>query len=53
LQALVKDLQSTLFPKDSPEAARLRVEVVRGKNLVIAGGPWKNKLHEWVLKKGF
>ena len=52
-QALVKDLKATLFSEGSPEAARLKVEVVRGKNLVITGGSWKNRLHEWVLSKGF
>ncbi|KAF5372941.1 hypothetical protein D9758_001677 [Tetrapyrgos nigripes] len=51
--ALAKDISETLFPSNSPEAARLKINVVRSKHLVISGGQWKNNVLEWLMKKGF
>lgn len=53
LQALVQQLSESLFAKDSPEALRMKVEIVRSKNLVITGGRWKNNVVEWLKEKGF
>ncbi|RDB21170.1 54S ribosomal protein img2, mitochondrial [Hypsizygus marmoreus] len=51
--ALAKELSHTLFEKGSPEAARMKIEIVRSKNLVISGGHWKNDVVEWLKAKGF
>lgn len=53
MQLLAKDLSTTLFERDSPEASRLKIEIVRSKNLIISGGHWKNDVMEWLKKKGF
>ncbi|KAF5387041.1 hypothetical protein D9615_001656 [Tricholomella constricta] len=50
---LAKELRTKLFPKDSPEASRLNIEIVRSKNLVITGGRWKNDVVEFLKEKGF
>lgn len=50
---LVKDLQDTLFEKESSEASRMKIELIRSKNLVITGGRWKNNVMAWLTDKGF
>lgn len=53
VQLLAKDLSTTLFERDSPEASRFKIEIVRSKNLILSGGHWKNDVIEWLKKKGF
>ncbi|KAF8078112.1 mitochondrial large subunit ribosomal protein-domain-containing protein [Lyophyllum atratum] len=53
VDALAKELSRNLFRKDSPEASRINVEIVRSKNLVITGGRWKNDVVEFLKEKGF
>ncbi|KAF9458650.1 mitochondrial large subunit ribosomal protein-domain-containing protein [Collybia nuda] len=50
---LAKDLSMSLFQQNSSEATRLKIEIVRSKNLIISGGHWKNDIMEWLQKKGF
>lgn len=52
-QILAQDLSKTLFPEQSTEKDRLKVEIVRSKHLVISGGRWKNRVTEWLVNKGF
>ncbi|KAG6869092.1 hypothetical protein C0993_003412 [Termitomyces sp. T159_Od127] len=50
--ALASDLSRNLFPKGSPEAARIQVDVQRS-NIVIKGGRWKNDVVKYLQEKGF
>ncbi|KAG5342234.1 hypothetical protein E4T56_gene10629 [Termitomyces sp. T112] len=50
--ALASELSQNLFPKDSPEAARIQVEVQRS-HIIIKGGRWKNDVVKFLLEKGF
>ncbi|GLB35115.1 putative mitochondrial large subunit ribosomal protein (Img2) [Lyophyllum shimeji] len=53
IDALARELSQKLFPKDSPEASRIKVEIGRSNNLVITGGRWKNDVVEYLKAKGF
>ncbi|KAF9001916.1 mitochondrial large subunit ribosomal protein-domain-containing protein [Cyathus striatus] len=50
---LADELARTLFPRKTSEASRMKIEIVRSKNLVISGGRWKNQVVEWLKQKGF
>ncbi|PFH50061.1 hypothetical protein AMATHDRAFT_125960, partial [Amanita thiersii Skay4041] len=51
--SLAKDLAYSLFEPNSPELQRIKVDIVRGKHLVITGGDWKHQIVDWLKKKGF
>ncbi|TRM62687.1 mitochondrial large subunit ribosomal protein-domain-containing protein [Schizophyllum amplum] len=51
--ALAKALRTDLFPKDSPEAGRLTVDVKHARHLTITGGRWKQAVSEWLISRGF
>ncbi|TFK42740.1 mitochondrial large subunit ribosomal protein-domain-containing protein [Crucibulum laeve] len=50
---LARDMAKSLFPKDSEDASRLNIEVVRATGLIISGGRWRNQVVEWLRQKGF
>jgi len=50
---LAQHLSESLFERNTPEASRLSIEIVRSKNLVITGGRWKNNVVQWLREKGF
>lgn len=52
-QILAKDLENSLFANGSEARARLKIQTVRSKNLIISGGRWKNHVIEWLKDKGF
>lgn len=52
-QALAQDLQSSLHPKGSYEARRMRVHVLHNKHVALAGGLWKNEVIRWLVGRGF
>ncbi|KAI0736941.1 ribosomal protein L49/IMG2 [Fomitopsis betulina] len=51
--ALAQDLQSSLHPKGSYEARRMRVHVLHNKHVALAGGLWKNEVIRWLVGRGF
>ncbi|KAG6832695.1 hypothetical protein H0H92_012267 [Tricholoma furcatifolium] len=51
-QVLASEISRKLFPKNSPEAERLKVEVDR-TSIIIRGGRWKNNVVEFLQEKGF
>ncbi|EPQ58397.1 hypothetical protein GLOTRDRAFT_72784 [Gloeophyllum trabeum ATCC 11539] len=53
VNALAHDLRKTLFPAESPESARLRVEVKASKHLIITGCRAKHRVIEWFQQRGF
>ncbi|KAF9262128.1 hypothetical protein L218DRAFT_868242 [Marasmius fiardii PR-910] len=53
VQALSRELSSSLFPLGSPEAASLKIQTRRSRHVVIQGGRWKNQVVDWLAKKGF
>jgi len=53
MQALAKDLSSSLFEHDSDAATRLKIQIKQSKHLEITGGRWKNEVLEWLKKGGF
>jgi len=53
VNALANDIKSSLFPAGSPEADRMRLEIVRQRHLVLRGGKWKNDVVDWLKEKGF
>ncbi|EIM90221.1 uncharacterized protein STEHIDRAFT_52267 [Stereum hirsutum FP-91666 SS1] len=53
IRALADDLASSLFPPASPEAERLKIQIVRSKHLVLSGGRWKMDVMDWLKRKGF
>ena len=53
MQALAKDLSSSLFEQDSDATARLKIQINQSKHLTITGGRWKNEVLEWLKSKGF
>ncbi|KAF8636508.1 hypothetical protein AX17_003322 [Amanita inopinata Kibby_2008] len=50
---LARDLTDSLFEQDTPESERMKIDIVRGKNLIITGGRWKNRVAEWLQARGF
>jgi large subunit ribosomal protein L49 len=50
---LARDLANSLFEQNSPEASRMKIDVIRSKNLEITGGRWKNNVVAWLQEKGF
>ena len=52
-QALADDLARSLFPEDSPDAARLKIQVNRNRHLTLSGGRWKPDVVRWLVSKGF
>ncbi|KZV75780.1 hypothetical protein PENSPDRAFT_570851 [Peniophora sp. CONT] len=50
---LADDIQQTLFPADSSEAARLKIRVHQNRHLILSGGRWKHSVVEWLSTKGF
>ncbi|CDO70774.1 hypothetical protein BN946_scf184798.g89 [Trametes cinnabarina] len=53
VQALMHDLQTSLFPQGSEEAARLKISLDRRQRIVLSGGRWKNQVVEWLVQRGF
>ncbi|KAF7789532.1 hypothetical protein EIP86_000478 [Pleurotus ostreatoroseus] len=51
--ALAADLKKSLFPPDSPEARRMKVETRRNRHVVLAGGKWKREVFDWLKSRGF
>ena len=52
-QMLAKDLENSLFANGSKDRARIKIQTVRSKNLIISGGRWKNHVIEWLKERGF
>jgi large subunit ribosomal protein L49 len=52
-QALANDIKTSLFPQGSPEAERLKLDIIRQRHLVLRGGKWKHNVVEWLKQKGF
>ncbi|KAF8516902.1 hypothetical protein BU17DRAFT_50326 [Hysterangium stoloniferum] len=52
---LLRDLRTTLYPPQSPEAAVPRGHVVRSRHIVLQGrgSGWKNQVSEWLIARGF
>ncbi|KAI0928841.1 hypothetical protein AcW1_005961 [Taiwanofungus camphoratus] len=53
IDALAKDIAQSLFQPGSPEAARMKVQIIRSKHLVLSGGLWKHDVVRWLVSKGF
>lgn len=53
LQALASDIKTSLFPQGSPEAERLKLDIVRQRHIVLRGGRWKHHVTNWLKDKGF
>ncbi|KAG2355524.1 hypothetical protein BDR07DRAFT_1300675 [Suillus spraguei] len=53
LNSLANDLKQSLFSHNSPEASRLKVQIMAQRHLVIKGGRWKNDVISWLTRKGF
>ncbi|KZT69023.1 hypothetical protein DAEQUDRAFT_670377 [Daedalea quercina L-15889] len=51
--ALAQDLASSLHPPGSPEAQRMRVQVLHSRHVVLSGGLWKNQVVRWLVDRGF
>ncbi|KAI0053831.1 hypothetical protein FA95DRAFT_1578959 [Auriscalpium vulgare] len=51
--ALANDLAKDLFVPGSPEAQRIKVQIIRSKHLLLAGGRWKHNIVHWLADKGF
>ncbi|TFY63519.1 hypothetical protein EVG20_g6280 [Dentipellis fragilis] len=51
--ALAEDLKASLFTHGSPEAERMKINIVRSKHLILSGGRWKHDIMGWLQKKGF
>jgi len=51
--ALAQDLASSLHPSGSPEAQRMRVQVLHSKHIVLSGGMWKPHVVRWLVDRGF
>ena len=52
-QVLAKDLENSLFADGSEDRARIKIQTVRSKDLIITGGRWKNQVVEWLKARGF
>jgi len=52
-EILADDLKNSLFANGSEDRARIKIQTVRSKNLIISGGRWKNHVIEWLKAKGF
>jgi len=52
-EVLAKDLVNSLFADGSEDRARIKIQTVRSKDLIISGGRWKNQVVEWLKAKGF
>ncbi|KAF8797876.1 hypothetical protein BYT27DRAFT_6906483 [Phlegmacium glaucopus] len=52
-EILAKDLENSLFANESKDRARIKIQTVRSKNLIISGGRWKNQVIEWLKERGF
>ncbi|KAH7909705.1 hypothetical protein BJ138DRAFT_1010278 [Hygrophoropsis aurantiaca] len=50
---LANELQQSLFKRGSPEASRLKVEIIAQRHLALSGGRWKNDVMKWLMAKGF
>lgn len=53
INSLANDIKQSLFSHNSPEANRLKVQVIAQRHLVITGGRWKNDVISWLASKGF
>ncbi|KAG0705373.1 ribosomal protein L49/IMG2 [Suillus ampliporus] len=53
INSLANDIKHSLFKHDSPEANRLKVQVIAQRHLVLSGGRWKNDVISWLMSKGF
>ncbi|KAF9453291.1 hypothetical protein P691DRAFT_625648, partial [Macrolepiota fuliginosa MF-IS2] len=51
--ALARDLRISLFKSPDSKAARAKVEVQNGKDVVISGGRYKNEVIGWLKAQGF
>jgi len=52
-EVLAKDLENSLFANESENRARIKIQTIRSKDLIISGGRWKNHVIEWLKAKGF
>ncbi|KAG8779176.1 hypothetical protein FRC20_010220 [Serendipita sp. 405] len=58
VQALKDDLVATLFP-DTPSKRvqnhrlKTQIRVHHNRHVVIQGGRWVNRVHKWLLARGF
>ncbi|KAF9789845.1 hypothetical protein BJ322DRAFT_979385, partial [Thelephora terrestris] len=53
VNALANDIKASLFPHGSPEAERLKLDIVRQRHIVLRGGKWKHRVMGWLKDKGF
>ncbi|KAF9649006.1 hypothetical protein BDM02DRAFT_2002662 [Thelephora ganbajun] len=53
VNALAGDIKASLFPQGSPEAQRLKLDIVRQRHIVLRGGRWKHHVTNWLKEKGF
>ncbi|ESK97871.1 mitochondrial large ribosomal subunit [Moniliophthora roreri MCA 2997] len=53
IDALARDISSSLFPANTSEATKMRIHTIRSRHLVIQGGRWKNEVMDWLQKRGF
>ena len=52
-QHLARDLKQTLFQPDSPEAAKIKIDTVKNRHVVLSGGHYKEHVVQWLKAKGF
>jgi len=54
IDTLVQDLRTTLFPPESEEAQRLKVETRSNRHILLSGGRLrKSQVMDWLREKGF
>jgi len=53
VNALASDIKASLFPQGSPEAERLKLDIVRQRHIVLRGGRWKHRVTNWLKDRGF
>ncbi|KAI0781066.1 mitochondrial large subunit ribosomal protein-domain-containing protein [Trametes elegans] len=53
VDALAKDLKSSLFPPGSDEAARLKISTTHSRHVTLSGGRWKTHVLRWLASRGF
>jgi len=53
IQTLASDIKSSLFPQGSPEAERLKLDIVRQRHIILRGGRWKQHVTSWLKDRGF
>ncbi|KAI8998757.1 mitochondrial large subunit ribosomal protein-domain-containing protein [Trametes punicea] len=53
IEAFMEDLQKSLFPAGSDEAARLKISTTKRRHVALSGGRWKNDVVRWLTQRGF